>query len=257
MKIIISPAKKMNIVDDIAAKSKPIFLDETQEIVTWLKKKNEGELKNIWKCSDKITQENIERLKKFDAEKAYSPAILSYEGIQYQYMAPSVFENSQYEYLQNNLRIISGLYGVLKPMDAVMPYRLEMQAKVSISGHSNLYEYWGRKIYDEIIDDSHIIINLASKEYSKCVEKYLSKDDKFITCIFGEMVNGKVVQKGVYAKMARGEMVRYMAERQIDDVENIKDFNYLGYSFDEKLSTDSKYVFICDKKKAEQNPTFC
>lgn len=251
MKIIISPAKKMNIVDDIDAKSKPIFLDETQELVAWLKKKNEGELKEIWKCNDKIAKENIERLKIFDGKKAYSPAILSYEGIQYQYMAPSVFENSQYVYLQNNLRIISGLYGVLKPMDAVMQYRLEMQAKISINGHSNLYEYWGRKIYDEIIDDSHIIVNLASKEYSKCVEKYLSKEDRFITCIFGEIINGKVVQKGVYAKMARGEMVRYMAEREIDDVENIKEFNYLGYSFDKNLSAYNKYVFICDKKKAE------
>jgi len=158
-------------------------------------------------------------------------------------MAPAVFEEGQLSYVQEHLRILSGFYGVLKPMDGVTPYRLEMQAKANIGGRKNLYDFWGDRLYEEVRDDSGIIINLASKEYSKCIEKYLQKEDTYITCTFCEMVNGKPVQKGTYAKMARGEMVRFMAEHQIEDVEEIKKFDRLGYVFREDLSKKSEYVF--------------
>ena len=106
------------------------------------------------------------------------------KGIAFQYMAPSVFEIQQFEYLQKHLRILSAFYGILKPMDGVTPYRLEMQAKVGIGDAKNLYEYWGELLYRSVIDDSRIIINLASKEYSKCIEKYLTPQDRYITIVF-------------------------------------------------------------------------
>lgn len=112
-----------------------------------------------------------------------TPAILSYEGIVFQYMAPSVFEEKQFKYIQNHLRILSAFYGVLKPLDGVTPYRLEMQSKAEIEGARNLYDYWGERLYHSVIDDSRIIINLASKEYSKCIERYLSCKDKYITTV--------------------------------------------------------------------------
>ena len=140
------------------------------------------------------------------------PAVLTYEGIAFQYMAPSVFEDMQFEYVQNHLRILSAFYGVLKPMDSVTPYRLEMQAKVGIGDAKNLYEYWGDSLYRSVIDDSRIIINLASKEYSKCIEKYLTPQDRYITVTFCEASGDKLVTKGTYAKMARGEMVRFMLD---------------------------------------------
>ena len=136
-----------------------------------------------------------------------TPALLSYDGIQYTYMAPAVFEDGQYDYVQDHLRILYGFYGVVKPLDGVVPYRLEMQAKAAVSGCKNLYDFWDDSLYWEVIDDSRIIVNLASKEYSRCIEKYLRPDDRYITCNFGELEGNKVVQKGVYAKMARGEMV--------------------------------------------------
>ena len=129
-------------------------------------------------------------------------------------------------------------------MDGIVPYRLEMQAKAIIAGANSLYEYWGDDLYREVIDSSRVIINLASKEYSRCVEKHITSEDHFITCVFGELEDGKVVQKGVYAKMARGDMVRFMAETGAETPEQLKAYNRCFYHFDESRSTETEYVFI-------------
>ena len=244
MKIILSPAKKMiRDIDSIEPVELPEFIDQTTEILNWLKDKSKEELKTIWKCNDKITEQNFNRLENMDLYHLLTPAILSYEGIAFQYMAPSVFEDSQFEYVQNHLRILSAFYGVLKPLDGVTPYRLEMQAKVGIGDAKNLYDYWGDMLYYSVIDNSRIIINLASKEYSKSIEKYLTLQDKYITISFCELSGDKLVTKGTYAKMARGEMVRFMAENSIESPEDIKRFDRLGYAFRLDLSSDTEYVF--------------
>lgn len=244
MKIIISPAKKMNEeLDSLEPIDIPVFIHKSEEILNNLRKKSYDELISIWKCNEKIGRLNYERILNMDLNSRLTPAILSYEGIAFKYMAPSVFEYSHFKYVESNLRILSGFYGVLKPMNGVTPYRLEMQANISINGHKNLYDFWGSHIYDEVIDDSRIIINLASKEYSKCVEKYLFNDDRFITCSFVEDAKGKLTTKGTYAKMARGEMVKYMAETNVKEPEDIKDFNRLGYEFRDDLSNDYEYIF--------------
>ena len=244
MKIILSPAKKMiTDIDTIEPVALPEFIDKTTEILNWLKDKSKEELKAIWKCNDKILEQNFHRLENMDLYQMLTPAVLSYEGIAFQYMAPSVFEIQQFEYLQNHLRILSAFYGILKPMDGVTPYRLEMQAKVAIGDAKNLYEYWGDLLYCSLIDESRIIINLASKEYSKCIEKYLTPQDRYITVTFCELSGDKMITKGTYAKMARGEMVRYMAENNIENPVQIQKFERLGYSFRADLSSDSEYVF--------------
>lgn len=244
MKIILSPAKKMNINTEEACQGMPVFMRNTEQIMEWIQKLSYEEVKKLWGCNDKIAQQNYERFAHMDLYRRLTPAILSYEGIAYQYMAPSVFEEGEFDYVQENLRILSAFYGVLKPMDGVTPYRLEMQAKAKIGGTKDLYEYWGKQIYQEILDDSRIIVNLASKEYSKCVEKYLQPEDRYITCVFGELSGEKVVQKGVYAKMARGEMVRFMAENHIQNPEEIKKFDRLEYRFCSERSDDREYIFV-------------
>ena len=173
-----------------------------------------------------------------------TPAILSYDGIAYQYMAPTVFETEMLHYVQEHLRILSGFYGILKPMDGVTAYRLEMQAKLEICGAKNLYAYWGDRLYRELKDSSGIIVNLASKEYAKCIEKYLRPEDRYISCNFYEEARGKLVQKGVYCKMARGEMVRFMAENRIEEPEEIKLFSVMGYRFSKDLSSEKEYIFV-------------
>ena len=244
MKIILSPAKKMNVdIETLQPLGLPVFLEDTGQILDWLKEKSYEELKKLWACNDKIVEQNVQRLNEMNIETRLTPAILSYEGIAYQYMAPAVFEETHLEYVQKHLRILSAFYGVLKPMDGVTPYRLEMQANASIAGTKDLYEFWGSRLYEEVANEDHVIINLASKEYSKCIEKYLTEKDTYITCIFGELSNGKVVQKGTYAKMARGEMVRYMAENCIENPIEIKCFNRLGYIYRDDLSSETEYVF--------------
>ena len=245
MRIIISPAKQMRVdTDSFVCTELPVFVDKTEILKEWIRGLSYEEQKKLWGCNDKIAQQNAERFAHMDLRKNMTPGILAYNGIQYTYMAPAVFEDGQYEYVQEHLRILSGFYGVVKPMDGVVPYRLEMQAKATFAGHNNLYDFWGDSIYREVRDDSGIIINLASKEYSKCIEKYLQPDDRYITCIFGELEGGKVVQKGVYAKMARGEVVRFMAGIHAEEPEQIKDFDWSGYHFDEERSSNTEYVFI-------------
>ena len=244
MKIILSPAKKMNIdTDSLAPMGLPAFLDRTDEILAWLKHKSHEELKALWKCNDKIAEQNVKRLESMDLYKNLTPAVLAYEGIAYQYMAPAVFEDGHFAYLQEHLRILSAFYGVLKPMDGVTPYRLEMQAKATIGNTKNLYDYWGNSLYNAVRDESGIIINLASKEYAKCIEKYLSSEDTYITITFCELSGAKLVTKGTYAKMARGEMVRFMAENSIENPEEIKNFDRLGYAYRDNLSSETEYIF--------------
>ena len=244
MKIILAPAKKMNRdLDSLDYIDLPECLRQTEEIVFWLKSKSYEELKKLWKCNDKIAEQNYQRLEHMELRGQLTPAILSYEGIAYQYMAPAVFEQAQLDYVQKHLHILSAFYGALRPMDGVTPYRLEMHAKAAIRGRKDLYDFWGRKIYDLVRDEDGVIINLASREYAKCIEKYLTAQDTYITVTFCEKSGNKLVTKGTYAKMARGEMVRYMAEMQIENPEEIKNFNRLGYVYREDLSTDLEYVF--------------
>ena len=245
MRIIISPAKQMKENTDLPGQlTVPVFLEQAEVLKSWMQGLTYEEQKRLWACNDKLAQQNNLRFAHMDLGRNQTPALIAYDGIQYTYMAPAVFEDGEYDYLQQHLRILSGFYGALKPMDGVVPYRLEMQAKAAAAGCKNLYEFWGDALYREVLDDSHVIINLASKEYSKCIEKYLQPEDRFITCIFGEIENGKVVQKGVYAKMARGEMVRFLASIHAEDPEQIKSFNWSGYSYDSGRSDDKNFVFI-------------
>lgn len=254
MKIIISPAKKMNMdTDTLPYQELPCLLEETDKIMQWMKTLTYEEAKKLWCCNDKIAELNYRRFQEMDLRQNLTPAVLSYEGIQYQYMATNVFTEEGLTYIQKHLRILSGFYGILKPFDGVVPYRLEMQAKAKIKGTKDLYEFWSDQLYEQlqIENEDRVIVNLASKEYSKCIEKYKQEEDVFLTCIFGEWKKDKIIQKGTQAKMARGEMVRFMAERAIEHVEELKEFRRLGYCFCEELSSREEYVFVKETAKEE------
>ena len=245
MRIIISPAKKMNVdTDSFPYRDLPEFLTSTEELRRKMQSMSYEELKKLWKCNDQIAQLNVRRLGDMDLRKGLTPALLAYEGIQYQYMAPGVFTDGAYAYIQEHLRILSGFYGVLKPFDGVTPYRLEMQAKLKIGQCKDLYAYWGDRLAKALLAETDCILNLASKEYSICISKYLPAPVRFITCVFGEEKNGKVIEKGTMCKMARGEMVRFMAQNQIQTPEQIRSFDRLNYRFDGVRSDESTYVFL-------------
>ena len=168
MRFIISPAKQMRVdTDSFVCTELPVFTDRAEILKDWIRSLSYEEQKTLWACNDKIARQNAERFAHMDLTKSLTPALLAYDGIQYTYMAPAVFEDGQFEYVQEHLRILSGFYGVVKPLDGVVPYRLEMQAKAAVSGHRNLYDFWSDSLYQEVMDESRILINLASKEYAK------------------------------------------------------------------------------------------
>ena len=245
MRIIISPAKKMNVdTDSLPWRDLPAFLPQTQQLFQKLRSMSYGELKALWKCNDQIAHLNAERLKEMDLRGRLTPAILAYEGIQYRYMSPGVFTDREFDYIQAHLRILSAFYGILRPLDGVTPYRLEMQARLSLCDAKDLYSFWGSSLAENLFAETDCIINLASKEYSQCISKYLPSSVRFITCVFGEEKGGKVIEKGTLCKMARGEMVRYMAEREITSPEELKAFCRLDHRYSPDHSDAHTYVFL-------------
>ena len=245
MRIIISPAKKMNVdTDSFACQGLPQFLPKTEQLYERLRGMSYEELKALWKCNDQIAKLNYKRLQTMDLRQRLTPAILAYEGIQYQYMAPGVFTDDELDYVREHLRILSGFYGVLRPFDGVTPYRLEMQAKLRICDAKDLYSFWGDSIAKNLFFETDCILNLASQEYSRSVSAHLTDGVQFITCLFCERKKGKLIEKGTLCKMARGEMVRYMAEHRIETAEKIKAFDRLGYRFAQSESNQTTYTFI-------------
>lgn len=245
MKIIISPAKKMRVdTHTLPWLDLPAFLPDTEHLCKTMQGMSGQELKELWKCNQSIAALNVERLGGMDLRKNLTPAILAYEGIQYRYMAPTVFTQQEYDYIQQHLRILSGFYGVLKPMDGVTPYRLEMQAKLQVGESKDLYAFWGARLAQNLGAETDCILNLASKEYSIAISKHLPAGVRWVSCVFGEEVNGRVVEKGTACKMARGEMVRFLAQNQVTSPERAMEFDGLGYVYDPTRSDENTLVFL-------------
>ena len=245
MRIIISPAKKMNVdTDSLPCRGLPAFLPRTELLYERLREMSYQELKSLWKCNDSIAALNVERLAVMDLRRRLTPAVLSYEGIQYQYMAPGVFETEQYDFIQEHLRIVSGFYGLLRPFDGVTPYRLEMQAKLAVDGSQDLYAFWGDKLARRLAEETDFVLDLASKEYSRAVESHLPKNVRLVRCSFGERQGSKIVEKGTMCKMARGQMVRWLAENNVTKAADIRAFHDLGYHYDPAESGENHCVFV-------------
>ncbi|NSB90999.1 hypothetical protein FHX95_004445 [Clostridium saccharobutylicum] len=234
----------MNVDTEFEIQNMPYFLDKTEFLMKYIQNLSYEEAKNLWKCNDKIAKTSFEYFSNMSLTERLTPAILAYEGIQYKYISPNVFDIEQWKYIENHLCILSGFYGILKPLDGVVPYRLEMQSKVMLSGYKDLYDYWGDTLFKKLYEDTDIVLNLASKEYSKCIEKHLNDQVQFISCTFAEYKEDKIITKGTFAKMARGEMIRYMTEETIENISAIKNFNRLGYKYSEEKSNDKNIVFI-------------
>ncbi|HCM88463.1 MULTISPECIES: peroxide stress protein YaaA [Vagococcus] len=248
MKIIISPTKQMNSEQDFFfPESQPQLLDKTAKILTELKKLSYQEAKALWKCNDKLAQENYERIEVANLKSHTVPAIMSYKGLQYQYMAPDLLTETELGYLQDNLRILSGFYGILRPFDGIIPYRLEMQAPLSVDGCNNLYQFWSHSLYDFLSNNNEPIINLASKEYSKTITPFLNENQPMIEIVFAQIIESRLKVKATLAKMARGEMVRFLAENNVTTLDGIKQFNHPNYLYSDEHSTENKFVFLYQK----------
>lgn len=250
MRIILAPAKKMNVdVDSFPAEALPRFLPETERLLSALRGLSPQQLQKLWKCNDAIAALNVERLAHMDLRRHLTPAVMSYEGIAYRYMAPPVMESGHLAYLREHLRILSGFYGLLEPFDGVTPHRLEMQARLAVDGFRDLYAFWGDRLARQLERESDWILNLASAEYSKAVLPHISSGTRVLTCVFAEKREGKLLEKGTLCKMARGQMVRWLAENRVTRPGDVREFDQLGYTFSPDLSDETHFVFLSSDRR--------
>ena len=225
----------------------PEYLEESQKIVDTLRSMDMVDLKKILGCSDPLAELNFERYQDFSGAKSLQ-ALRYFDGIAYKALDVPSLTQEEYEFLASHLRILSGLYGILKPTDLISAYRLEMKTKLGVGDKKNLYAFWSDLLYKALSRDSDgVIVNLASKEYSQCIENYL-KGETYITCTF-KVDKGKGLKvQSTAAKQARGHMVRWIAQHAIQSPEDIIKFDVDGYEFAPELSVTEgdvqEFVFV-------------
>ena len=250
MKIITSPAKLMNIENstEFLKPSTPKFIKDAEFIQSYLKEKSPKYLSELMEISTKLADENWERNQNWrpnPTSKNSAPAMFAFVGEVYRGLDAKTLPESAVKYLQKNYRMLSGLYGLLKPSDKVMLYRLEMGRNFEFENYKNLYQFWKEKITEQLnseLKTNELVLNLASAEYFKVIDKKKLKG-KVVDFDFYEMKSGKPKTIVVYTKHARGLMVRFCAETNAKSLNDVKAFNYEGYIIDEKRSTEKKLVF--------------
>lgn len=244
LRIIISPAKRMRAEDTLPWEDLPRFLPQAQQLLCHLRALAPAELRRLLACNEEIAALNYSRFQHMDLRRGLSPALLCYDGIQYQTMAPQIFETAQLAYVQRHLFILSGFYGALRPFDGVAAYRLEMQAKLNAPFAKDLYTFWGDAPARAIWQPGDVLLDLASAEYSRAVVPHLPAGARRVRCRFAQEAADRLVEKGVYVKMARGALVRWMAERGVARAEDVQTFDGLGYRYQPARSSPEEYVFL-------------
>ncbi|MFA8433000.1 MAG: peroxide stress protein YaaA [Marinifilaceae bacterium] len=252
MLIVISPAKSLDFETSVGIQDYtiPDFLPQSEELIKELKKLSIDDISQFMAISPKLAQLNFERIQtwhpNFNSENA-KQALLAFSGDVYTGIDASSFNSEDFAFAQKNLRILSGLYGVLRPMDLIQPYRLEMGKKLETPKGKDLYQFWGNQITDVInqtinSENHKDLINLASNEYFKSIQKKQIQA-KIITPIFKDYKNGAYKVVSFYAKKARGLMSRFIIQNQLTNCEDLKAFNLDGYHFNPNLTKGKDWIF--------------
>ncbi|MCF6295807.1 MAG: peroxide stress protein YaaA [Flavobacteriaceae bacterium] len=251
MKLVLSPAKSLNFESKLPTTitSEACFLTEAERLNKLLKKKSARSLSKLMSISNNLGQLNYERNQDwhlpFTKDNARQ-AIYAFSGDVYRGLDAYNISEEKLNTLQDTVRIISGLYGILKPMDLMQPYRLEMGTKFPVDKNKNLYEFWRKRITqalnDELVDDE-LFLNLASNEYFKAIDTKALKVP-VVTPIFKDFKNGTYKTIAIFAKLARGYMTRYIINTNAKTIDDVKGFNYEGYGFSESMSTKTELTFI-------------
>lgn len=252
MKILISPAKSLNLESDLpnVKSTQPLFIKEALKINKVLKEKSKKSLSKLMNLSEKLSNLNWERNQSFEipfTKNNSRPAIYTFNGDVYSGINISTFNNESLRSSQEKLRIVSGLYGLLKPLDLIQPYRLEMGTPLKIEKYNNLYDFWINKITNSIVketNDDEIIVNLASNEYSSAIDFDKLKNN-VISPVFKDFKNGKLKIISFYAKKARGLMARYLIENEAKYLDDVIGFSDAGYSYSQSETKEmNSPVFI-------------
>jgi len=245
---LLSPAKSLN--ENVAVTNiettKPLFLDKSAQLIDSLKNFSVDELSKLMKLSENLSVINIERYNSWAIDKHNSegkPAVFIFDGDVYKGFDAQSLDSIDLNFAQNNIVILSGLYGMLRPLDAILPYRLEMGTKLANSNGSNLYSFWKQQVTETINNfDQDVVINLASNEYFSVIDKK-KLNKRVITPLFKEFRNGTYKIISFSAKKARGQMARFIVDNTIDDPEELKNFDLDNYVYDENLSKGDNWVF--------------
>ena len=256
MLMIISPAKTLDYESPLATEThtQPDFLDDACELIDQLKELEPHQVSNLMSISDKLGQLNAERFQSwhtpFTPDNARQ-AVLAFKGDVYTGLDAESFSSGDFSFAQKHLRILSGLYGLLKPLDLMQPYRLEMGTRFENTRGKDLYAFWGSKITDALnqllASDDKVLVNLASNEYFKSVQKK-HLDARLVTPQFKDWKNGQYKMISFYAKKARGLMCRYAIQNRITQADDLKGFNLDGYYFSEDQSDNNNWVFLRDEQ---------
>ena len=236
MKLIISPAKSFKKNEGIETEGL-LFPEKTKILVDKFKKYSMNEMGNLNRTNDKLTEKAYYDYQEFDFENLDNPAIFAYDGLVFKQFDKKDFDDLGY--LNDHVYIISALYGLLKPLTGMADYRLYFD-----NSDMNLYEFWADDLYKELYKDNDLIINLASKEYTKTIRPFLKKDDKFISLSFKDDKDGKLRSYTAWMKQARGQMLKEIISKKIEDPEDIKKLVVNGYKYDPYNSTENEYVYI-------------
>ncbi|MGL5150246.1 MAG: peroxide stress protein YaaA [Clostridium sp.] len=250
MMIVISPAKTLDMekINHGFEVTKPRYLNKSEEVMNVLKEYQPNDLGTLMKLSTKLSELNFIRNGAWtmDNHENEKPCIFSFKGDVYKGIDIEDYSEDDIYYANDHLRILSGLYGLLRPLDGIHEYRLEMGTKLKVNDNKNLYEFWGKNfLREELLNDTKSlpIINLASEEYSKVLNLGELEEGKIITPLFKEFKNGEYKVIGIYAKKARGLMTSYIIKNRVETLEDLKKFDLEGYSFNEQLSNNKEFIF--------------
>ena len=247
MLAVISPSKTQDFTKtDIVKYSQTRQAKQTLELIDILKLKSKDDIAKLMSISEKLANLNFDRFQEFSNEfnlNNAKQAILAFKGDVYNGIDAPSLTADDLDFAQENIRMLSGLYGVIRPLDLIQPYRLEMGTKLANPKGKNLYEFWGDGISKVLnIDESETLINLASNEYFKGIDKK-SLNANIIDIVFKENKNGKYKVIGIYAKHARGLMVNFIIKNRINNAEKLKEFNTEDYTFNTNISDEKTWVF--------------
>ena len=250
MKILLSPAKSLDFKSELpTSKTSSIcFEKEAQYLNSILKSKNPKELSDLMGISSKIANLNYERNHSWSLPFTNTnarQAVYAFSGDVYRGLDAYSIHDSRIDFLQNSVRIISGLYGLIKPLDLIQPYRLEMGTKLAFDSNKNLYDYWRKKITDQLnseLIENEPVLNLASNEYFKAIDLKVINTDVY-SANFKQLKNGNYKTIAIFSKKARGMMTRFIIDNNISDIDNLKSFDYDRYRFHEELSSEKDLIF--------------
>ena len=250
MIVILSSAKTLDLdtSDVLIETSQPVFQKEAREVNSALAKLNSEEISELMSISPKLSQQVCGFISAFAKPKIKKPAIYTYSGVVYQQIEVASYSKADLQFAERTLRTVSGLYGILRPLDEIAPYRLEMGAGLAVKKSANLYDFWQKKVTALINKDieetkAKCLLNLASKEYSRVVDSSGLKAP-FINIDFKEKQGAKLKTVGLLAKVARGKMANYIVQQRIVNPQLLKKYDIDGYSFKAKLSDDNNFVFV-------------